>query len=425
MIDHVRREALSKLRQMDIELIEPEVKITSDGKGLRSNVEEVCQRCVRDNIDLALVLFCSWVSEDLSNTVATELFKYPMLCWAVTEPAELISISGLASSASNFVRLGKEFTYVIGSPNDQGTMKKILKVAKAAAIANRLRRARIGVVGYANPGMIGTTADEIELRALGPELVHLDLLSLITRFEKVNEKRAAAEAETLISSVGKVTAKDEDIKNSVKLYLALKDLVTENRLDAIGVRCWPELREGMGLTVCYALSRLSDEGIPGIDENDVTGGTTQLIMHWLSGRATFNGDLRTVDIKNNVVQLWHCGSAPTSLASSMKHVEVREHCQTKRGAVLEFALKKGKVTLAKLSRTLRGKNKMLIATGKARETSVTRGNIVNVEIDVPVITFMDKLIREGFEHHIVLAYGDIKDELLELCSILRIEPVTA
>jgi len=191
------------------------------------------------------------------------------------------------------------------------------------------------------------------------------------------------------------------------------------------VRCWPELREGMGLTVCYALSRLSDEGIPGIDENDVTGGTTQLIMHWLSGRATFNGDLRTVDIKNNVVQLWHCGSAPTSLASSMKHIEVREHCQTRKGAVLEFALKKGQVTLAKLSRTLKGKNKILISTGKVVETPVTRGNIANVKIDVPVSAFMDRLIREGFEHHVVLVHGDIKDELLELCRILRIEPVIA
>jgi len=37
--------------------------------------------------------------------------------------------------------------------------------------------------------------------------------------------------------------------------------------------------------------------------------------------------------------------------------------------------------------------------------------------------FLLKAAINGFEHHIVLVYGKIKDELLELCNILGINAI--
>lgn len=426
-IEKVRMEASSRLKQMQIELIELSV---IDAKSVFPEVihhtREACQECIQKDVDLVLLLFCTWVPEEVPNTIAMELFHYPMLLWAIPEPSELISPCGLISATSNFIRLGKKFSYVIGSPTNQQTMETILAIAKAVAVVKKLKRCRIGVVGYVCPGMIDVTFNEVDVRALGPELVHLDLLELLAKFEKIRENEVSVEINRLKGAVKNITAQENDIVNSVKLYLALREIVREHNLDAIGVRCWPELREQLGLTICYALARLGDEGTPGIDENDVTGGITQLVMSWLTEQPTFIADLSAIYMDKNAIQLWHCGAAPLKLALDIKNAQVCGHhaLARKKGAVVEFPLKLGRVTIAKLSRPVMGEYRMLIMTGNVIETPATHGNPVNVKLDSPINQVLEAWVKEGIEHHAILAYGDIKRELVELCQIMKIKHVT-
>lgn len=256
---------------------------------------------------------------------------------------------------------------------------------------------------------------------MGPEIVHLDLQQLLAGYERADDSKAEVETRILVEKVGKVTATRDEIKRSIKLYFALKDMVAQNSLDAIGVRCWPELWERK-LSICYALARLSDEGVPGIDENDVTGGLAQLIMHWLTGTPTFLGDLSAIYPERNALQLWHCGAAPLRLAYDLRKAKIALH-RLGKGALVEFPLKAGRVTLAKLGRQIKGEFRMLILTGTAIESTSETGNGVEVRLDAPIGKVLDLWISQGFEHHIALVYGEIKEELLELCHILDIKAV--
>lgn len=421
LAENAREKALDALRKLDVELVVP----TNKAINTVESALTVCRKCVEADVDLALVFFCSWSNEEVPNTIAMELSDYPILCWSIPSPPELISPCGLIAAASNFKRLGKKFSYILGDINDAKVMNKIYKFAKVSSVAKKLKRAKIGVVGYNCPGMIDTTFNEIEIRALGPEVVHLSLAELIDRCAAIDEKKALEDADQLIAKVGKVIepAKNE-IVDAVKMYYALREIIEVNKLSAIAVRCWPELREQRKVLPCYGLSRLSDEGIMGVDESDVTGGITQLITYWLTGVPSFNGDLSAIFPEQNVIQLWHCGAASSKLATSWQDIHIRNHAQVGVSVELEFPLKPGRVTLAKLTRPMGGRYSMLIATGNALQVSPrTRGNPANIRLDVPVDRFIDAMVKEGVEHHVILSYGDIKEELTMLCDILNIKPI--
>ena len=419
LAEEAREKALDALKGLDVDIV-----VWAD-KAINSVEEAVaaCNKCREADIDLALIFFCSWVNEEIPNTVAMELFNYPMVCWAIPNPPELISPTGLVAAASNIKRLGKKFTYVLGGFEDSKVMKKIRQLSNAAFVANKLRRAKIGVVGYNCPGMIDTTFNEIDIRKLGPEVVHLSLTDLIDRSAAIDERKALEDAEQLIARAGKVIEPtNREIAEAVKVYYALRGMAEAHKLDAIAVRCWPELREQRKMLPCYGLSRLSDEGIIGVDEGDVTGGITQLILYWLTGIPPFNGELSA--ILPDAIQLWHCGAAPTKLASSWHDIHIRDNSQVGGGVEVEFPLKPGRVTLAKLTRPIGGKYSMLIATADAVEvTPRMRGNLANIRLDVPIEKFIDAMVNQGVEHHIMVTYGDIKEELMMLCDMIDINQI--
>lgn len=419
--EDARKRVLDVLAKLNIEVV------VSADKTIKSVQEALtaCKKCIQTDVDLALLFFCSWSNEEIPNAVAMELSNFPIVCWSIPSPPELISPGGLITAASNFKHLGRKFSYVLGGIEDAKVTSRIYKMSKAASVAKKLKRAKIGVVGYNCPGMIDATFNEIEIRSLGPEVVHLSLADLVDRSAAVDEKKAATDAERLIAKVGKVVEPTmREIVDAVKVYYALREIAEAHELDAVAVRCWPELREQRKMLPCYGLSRLSDEGIMGVDESDVTGGITQLVAYWLTDIPAFNGDLSAIFPEENAIQLWHCGAAATKLASGWHDIHLRNHAQVHVSVEVEFPLKPGRVTLAKLTRPIAGKYSMLIATGDVLQVSPrTRGNPANIRLDVSVEKFVSAMVENGVEHHIIMAYGDVAEELTMLCDFLDIRPI--
>jgi L-fucose isomerase-like protein len=88
-----------------------------------------------------------------------------------------------------------------------------------------------------------------------------------------------------------------------------------------------------------------------------------------------------------------------------------------------FSLKPGRVTILRLGddgRDLR----MLATTGQALETEMdVRGTLARVAFDGDVGVFLDEMLSHGWEHHLIMAYGEIMPELEMLCRALRV-PLT-
>ena len=81
---------------------------------------------------------------------------------------------------------------------------------------------------------------------------------------EVSKEEISADVEVMKSQNWLLTgsASYEDLPFSSRHYLAMKSLIREHNLDAIAVRCWPELPNSQDFGAwCYlALARLASEG---------------------------------------------------------------------------------------------------------------------------------------------------------------------
>ncbi|MCL4459915.1 MAG: hypothetical protein M1136_07140 [Chloroflexi bacterium] len=387
----------------------------------RSEAITTIQEFKDKDVDLIILGFAHWVSEDLPIYFATEL-RQPLLLWSLGEGSPWVYLSGLVSTASNLARLGRQFAYVIGAADEAKVLNEILIHALASAIAKRLRHTRLGLVGYACPGMIDAGLDEIGLRRLGLEVVRLDALELLAKYENLTDQEADNVANVVVCQSGKVIEPThEELRAAANLYLALKAMVNEYALDGIGVRCWPEIYHRF--SPCLAFSQFMDEGIIGVCENDATAAVTMFACHWLTNQPVFLGDIGAIIPELQAIQLWHCGHASLGLASTQDKVRLRKNQRTNIGVTLEFPLRQGRVTLAKLTKKINGQFRLFTALGQSIEGPPGRGNIAYVQTDTPVREVLDTMITKGVEHHLVMAYGDIRRELSALGRLLGVEEI--
>lgn len=376
-------------------------------------------------IDMAVLAFSDWAREDMPITVARDLHA-PTLLWGMVGQSEYLPLAGVTCAASNLMRIGVPFRYVVGDLESQQAVDEIRQWAQAAAAIKELRALRIGMVGLGCPGLISTGASEISVRRLGPEIVVLDPMYLMAEYESVEEERISEAMKGFRDPLFHFDgATEADLRTATRLYLAAREVVSQEALDVIGIRCWPDLRKYYGLSPCIAFSMFMAEGVMGSCENDPLAGIGMALGYWLTGRPVFSADINTILEENRLLKLWHCGAASLALRGSEK-VEVRKTFYDSSGCTFEFPLKPGAVTLFKISRPYEGKFRMLVASGEVtRHEKPVRGNVADVRLDVPAAQFVDALVGGGFGHHIVMAYGEIADELAKIADLLDLMLVRA
>jgi len=418
-LNTIRIDILKQLKNLKIDIIDPANKTVTSAEEL----QEVIEKFKRERIDIVILLFCSWSHETLPLILATELISCPILIWALPEAAESASLCGVLATGSNMMRRGFCFDYLIGSAKDEKTINKVLKAAKVAAAVKKLQRSKIGIVGTPPPGMMDVICPEMEWGRIVHEIVHLDLTELLMRYKEIRAEKAEELAKQISKEIRvSPSITENELIDASRMYFALKEIVVSYRLDAITVRCFPELWE-LGLPICFAFSRLSDEGICTSCECDLKMAVTQLAIQWLTGLSSMNVDIGAINYEENSVFLFHCGAAGTKLAQSLGEIEIRRHPMSNGGVQVNLEMRRGKVTLAKLTDPFKGKFKMLIFTGEVVKSPPSFGNYALVKLDSPVSKVIDLFIKEQGGHHIAVTPGDIREELIELCHFLNVEAV--
>jgi L-fucose isomerase-like protein len=416
-----RDRALAELRKAGCEVIAAPIPRSS------SDALEIASRLRASEIDVTLLFFCTWVAEDITLALARELADVPMLMWALPYLDRDIPmpspISGFTASASNIRRLGKPFAYVIGHVTPE-RVEQAVRAIRVAAVARRLRRARFGIVGDPCPGMLDVGVDEADLqKVLGATTVHIELDALLEAAQAASPAEATALARRLIAETGGTRGlSEETLTDNLRLYLGLKRLVRDHHLDGCCVRCWPELRDQQGKTVCLAQALLAEAGIPSSCEVDLPALITTYVLNRLAGTPAFSFDVTGYLEEEGAVQLAHCGAAELSLADDPKKALLRTHMRTGTGATIEFAFGPGSVTLAKLLRPLDGKLKLFAARGQAIPSGeAVRGSVATVRPEPSAADFIDAMIREAVEHHVALVYGDWTSELGLFCDFTGLD----
>lgn len=417
-------QSVDLVKNLGNEVINPSKIVTTEAELSRIMEEFYGQR-----VDVVIIQMGTFSSGQAVAEFALK-FPCPLILWALKEPPlrqeeaklRLNSLCGANMNASILNKLYKHFKFFYANPEEENFQKNLKDFLKVVEAKNRLEESKIGLLGYRAQGFYDIAFNELALRRIiGPRIYYLDTSEVFARASQISEEDNSV-IETMKGLKNLNVSKDEATK-SIKAYIAIKKFVSENNLNALAIRCWPEFFTVYGSAACFSLSKLTDEGIPASCEADVEGATTMLLVYYLTDRPPFLGDLISLDEKRNLGTFWHCGSAPVSLAKDKTEIKWDRHYVRNRGITVEFPLKPGDITITRLTYK-EDSYRMLITKAEAEDTKMTlKGNTLLVKFHKDGRAVLNTIINEGFEHHFCINYGNITDKLIELCNLLDIEPV--
>ena len=179
-----------------------------------------------------------------------------------------------------------------------------------------MKSMRIGAVGDAPTGFTPCTFDGAKLEELfGLTVESMDMGDAFERISRVpSEKSLVAHGSALKAQPTLGDVNHEQAVKVAGVEVALDEWRDEKALDAIAIRCWPEFPTDLGACVCSALGRLSDRGTVTTCERDVLGAVTMLLCEALGSDQNYLVDIVDLKADENIIRLWHCGSAATKLA---------------------------------------------------------------------------------------------------------------
>src|SRR5579872_3642676 len=106
-----RDNAIIELRKSGAEVVPTAIPRT------QADACRIASELTGTGVDLVVLFFCSWVSEEVTLALARQIGPTPLLLWALPyldlDLPMPSPISGLTASGSNIRRIGKTFAHVI------------------------------------------------------------------------------------------------------------------------------------------------------------------------------------------------------------------------------------------------------------------------------------------------------------------------
>ncbi len=429
--DH--RKAKLALESICMEVITASDDISRTNKEMAEHGEILRSK----NIEVLVVYVGTWTYSNITVNLAS-IVQVPVIIWTDSGPGNL-GIVGGAIARGALDEVGITTTLIHGEFNDKKTLQKLKIWCTGAAAATRLRGKTLGVGGSRCMGMYTAHVDPSDIKKkFGIDIDGWDQTTVIERSKKVSDDKAYEFFKWMKSEFGSIEAKEEVVIAQIKMYLTLLDLIKEKGYDFICVKCLPDLPEYY-TTFCLAHAFLNDksdaygekEPIVCGCESDVNGAITMQMLKNISGGPVMFADFLNLNEEEKMVTLCNCGSQPTDFAPSRKSVHwvkegLREFIWNMGGACPQYIAKPGTVTMARLGR-INGEYIMLILTGEA--VSYPREKLSEVNAQQPQAFVKlncepDNFINELRSNHIHLVYGDYVKELIVLCKVLGIRPIT-
>lgn len=388
------------------------------------------------SIDLLVIFQATFADStlvtSLVESISSRPFPPPVFLWAVPEPRtggrlRLNSLCGINLAGHALSQRDISYEYAYAQPGDPAVVSQVKALAGAGMLRRRLAQGCLGVIGEHPAGMDSCHLDEGQLQeTLGISVQRLPLERLFELARQSTPEEVSTVRQVLDTRLDNLAELDQKpLNGTLSVYRALRTIAEQENLSGLAVRCWPEFFTDLGCSACGAMSMLSDglgqhSPIPCSCEADANGTVTQLILHWLAGEPSFGTDIVAMDFEEDVIALWHCGLAPLSMANPNYQPHGTIHSNRKVPLVMEFPLKPGVVTIARLNR-YQGQLRLVLGRGQMLDAPPPfSGTSGLLRLEKPARNFLDVLMQQGLEHHVSLVYGDYLRELqafARLCAL--------
>ena len=372
-----------------------------------------------------------------NSAYATEVFKKldaPVLLWTLREPVidggrlRLNSLTGAFSAGFAYKAMKKmPLQYMYGFPSETEIQVKLKQVITAAKLKHQLKDVNLLMIGHTPQGFGFGRALDLEMSsAFGVNLLAIESRELTNIAKNMDLSSAKPESDEAHQKMKNLDQTPNQNRNDfVKLYKAYKDYIEKNNIHAIASRCWPDFFTDYGTPVCGVLGMLNDQNIAAACETDAYGALSMYIGQQLTKTPTYLGDPVSLDEEENTITLWHCGTSACSLARVDTGALTGVHPNRKIGPTMEFGLRPSeKATIFRIGRKPDGTFRFFIAQGEILDKPKQfLGTSMVVKVSNPVKPMITQMVKEGWEPHFAVLYGDVSEELSILADFLSLEIV--
>ena len=223
-----------------------------------------------------------------------------------------------------------------------GTNDEIIASLVETRRATSLQGLRIGLFGQPSDWLIASSVDrDFLLEHFGVETLDIDLQRLIDDIKAVPQADAVKVAQAIVKRSKAVKEPScADMVEAAKAYLAIKKICTEERLNALTIRCF-DIVKTCGTTSCLALALLNDEGIVAGCEGDMQTLMSMILAKRLCGEESFMAN--PSNLTDHSAMLAHC-TIPLAMCDD---ISIRSHFESGIGVAIQGVLPLTDYTLFK------------------------------------------------------------------------------
>lgn len=388
-------------------------------------------RLKKEGVRLLIVQLGTFAQGNMMIDLVMELDGIPVFVWGFNDPVvedhptiPLNSLTGMMMMTSYLHKLGRSFSFGYGDFEDKTVYRQVLDTVRAAAVKEQLRHSRYAVVGSRVPGFYGCMVDELRFRReIGPEIVYYSLASMLHDAKELSTGRVEARMKEITEDYP-VRIDPCMLEKNIRIELALRDYAEREGVNALTLKCWPELQELYHCAGCAALSELNEFGITAGCEGDIQGLTVMDILRKMSGKTAFFADLAGMT-KSGGLKAWHCGFGPRSLAEDPQKICYTEQATMRNGlgTGIQYDMKEDVVTLCGFSEQ-KDSYKLLLAAGRSEKPD---RRVLGVQTDIRWECSTEHLlhtaVEQGFGQHYALVHEDLRRPLREFAKWTGMECV--
>ncbi len=405
----------------------------------KQKIEEAIKKFEKEKVSLVIIVHFSYAPSLISveSLVQTNL---PLLLWNTQKidrillsysDKELLENHGMhgVQDLSNVLnRRGRKFIVVTGHWKDKVTIDEIAGWIKSAGVVNKMKHSRVGLLGYVFPGMGDFCVDEsILTKYAGTKIYRISVDELSSSMNSVRSNQISSEL-NLDKKRFKGYDKIENkvLEESVKIELALRKVISNRQLSGVAIH-YPAISVDSRFSALpfLAVSKLLADGIGFGGEGDVTSATACVLMKEIAGEVNFT-EMFSMDFVRGEILFSHFAEGNWKMANPKYPVRFFPRpgwLSPKNPSVsLGFTAKPGKITLLNLTSASDGSIKLITTTGLVKDRPPLKLETPHFifKPDLNLKDFLNSYSQEGGSHHLAMAYGDHREEIMRVAHLAGI-----
>ena len=395
-------------------------------------VKSAVEALAKDSFDALVVCIAGWIPTHAVLKVTEHYRHLPMVLWGLCgwyEGDRLVTTADQAGTTGlrgTFEGLGYKFKYVYDIIGKKTRSDVVANYCKAAIVAKQLLTDKVGMAGYRDMNLYGTLYDGMSLKkTTGVEIETFEMLEIQQRYEKLSdeEKRDIVNNRILKWNFLK-PANDDAMMKAAGYYLAVKAIADERSYKSISLKDVDGMKKLCGFPPAPIFMLLSEDGYTTVPENDSLGAVTQLMIKGLTGQ--LGGYLEFYEFFENSV----LAGVPDFIASDMIDGDTYTVLPAAFGMLSQGILNVSKVKTGTLTMSRLvykdGKYVMHVILGNGKNPpkweecgwDQPAPQLSALEIEIPSV---DNFAEDVACQHYIISYGDNREIIANLCSILGIE----